>query len=162
MRCRRRPARPFVSIWVTAGRTSCPKLHGIGEIFDRVLHEGGTGMVNNNVQTTLIPAGGSTVVEFKPEVPGTFIMVDHPIFRVFNKGALAMINVEGPADTVIYSGTQADERTGAAPVQAPAASKVERVARGGRVRAGTCAACHQADGQVVAMAFSRRLRVWAA
>jgi nitrite reductase (NO-forming) len=138
--------------------------HVIGEIFDRVLHEGGTGVVNNNVQTTLIPAGGSTVVEFKLEVPGTFIMVDHSIFRAFNKGALAMINVEGPANTVVYSGKQADEiyqpeggaiqsMTDAAPVQAPAASKAERIARGGRTYAGTCAACHQAQGQGVAMAF---------
>jgi nitrite reductase (NO-forming) len=137
--------------------------HVIGEIFDRVLHEGGT-MANSNVQTTLIPAGGSTVVEFKLEVPGTFIMVDHSIFRAFNKGALGMINVEGPADTVIYSGKQADEiyqpeggaiqsMTRAAPVQAPAASKAERIARGGRTYAGTCAACHQAEGQGVAMAF---------
>jgi nitrite reductase (NO-forming) len=138
--------------------------HVIGEIFDRVLHEGGTGMVNNNVQTTLIPAGGSTVVEFKLEVPGTFIMVDHSIFRAFNKGALAMINVEGPANTVVYSGKQADEiyqpeggaiqsMTDAAPVQAPAATKAERIARGGRTYAGTCAACHQGAGQGVAMAF---------
>jgi nitrite reductase (NO-forming) len=137
--------------------------HVIGEIFDRVLHEGGA-MANANVQTTLIPAGGSTVVEFKLEVPGTFIMVDHSIFRAFNKGALGMINVEGPANTVIYSGKQADviyqpeggaiqSMTGAAPVQAPAASKAERIARGGRTYASTCAACHQAEGQGVAMAF---------
>ena len=138
--------------------------HVIGEIFDRVLHEGGTGMVNNNVQTTLIPAGGSTIVEFKLEVPGTAILVDHSIFRAFNKGALGMINVEGPANPVIYSGKQADEvyqpeggaiqsMTDAAPAQAPAASKAERIARGGRTYAGTCAACHQAAGQGVAMAF---------
>jgi nitrite reductase (NO-forming) len=138
--------------------------HVIGEIFDRVLHEGGTGLVNSNVQTTLIPAGGSTVVEFKLEVPGTFIMVDHSIFRAFNKGALAMINVEGPANAVVYSGKQADEiyqpeggaiqsMTDAAPAQVPAANKAERIARGGRTYAGTCAACHQGAGQGVAMAF---------
>jgi nitrite reductase (NO-forming) len=138
--------------------------HVIGEIFDRVLHEGGTGLVNNNVQTTLIPAGGSSVVEFKLEVPGTFIMVDHSIFRAFNKGALAMINVDGPANSVVYSGKQADEiykpeggaiqsMTSASPMQAPAASKAERIARGGRIYAGTCTACHQAAGQGVAMAF---------
>jgi nitrite reductase (NO-forming) len=83
--------------------------HVIGEIFDRVLHEGGTGMVNHNVQTTLVPAGGSTVVEFKVEVPGTLIMVDHSIFRAFNKGALGMINVEGPDNPRVYSGRQYDE-----------------------------------------------------
>jgi len=138
--------------------------HVIGEIFDRVLHEGGTGMVNRNVQTTLIPAGGSTVVEFKLDVPGTFILVDHSIFRAFNKGALGMINVDGPANPVVYSGKQADEiyqpeggaiqsMTDAAPAQLPAATKAERTTRGGRTYAGTCAACHQAAGQGVAMAF---------
>ena len=68
--------------------------HVIGEIFDRVHVEGGT-TENDNVQTTLVPAGGSTVVEFRVDVPGTFILVDHSIFRAFNKGALGMINVEG-------------------------------------------------------------------
>ncbi|MCB0342935.1 MAG: nitrite reductase, copper-containing, partial [Bdellovibrionales bacterium] len=60
--------------------------HVIGEIFDKVYTEGG-GVANTNVQTTLVPAGGSTVVEFKVDVPGTFIIVDHSIFRTFNKGA---------------------------------------------------------------------------
>ncbi len=138
--------------------------HVIGEIFDRVLHEGGTGLVNNNVQTTLIPAGGSTVVEFKLEVPGTFILVDHSIFRAFNKGALGMINVEGPDNLVVYSGKQSDEvyqpeggaiqsMVDAAPVQAPAANKAERITRGQRVYTSTCLACHQGEGQGVAMAF---------
>lgn len=138
--------------------------HVIGEIFDRVMHEGGTGMVNNNVQTTLVPAGGSTVVEFKVEVPGTLIMVDHSIFRAFNKGALAMINVEGPDNSRVYSGRQSDEvyrpegsaiqsMVDAAPVQAPASDKAERMARGQRVYTSTCLACHQAEGQGVAMAF---------
>jgi nitrite reductase (NO-forming) len=138
--------------------------HVIGEIFDRVRHEGGTGLVNQNVQTTLIPAGGSTIVEFKLEVPGTAILVDHSIFRAFNKGALGMINVEGPANPVIYSGKQSDEvyqpeggaiqsMTGAAPTEAPAANKAERIARGQRIYSGTCAACHQPSGQGVPMAF---------
>ncbi len=68
--------------------------HVIGEIFDRVNIEGGTA-VNENVQTTLIPAGGATIVEFKVDVPGTLIIVDHSIFRAFNKGALGMLKVEG-------------------------------------------------------------------
>jgi nitrite reductase (NO-forming) len=138
--------------------------HVIGEIFDRVRHEGGTGIVNNNVQTTLIPAGGSTVVEFKLEVPGTAILVDHSIFRAFNKGALGMINVEGPPNPAIYSGKQSDEvyqpeggaiqsMTSAAPAEPPAANKAERVARGQRIYSGTCAACHQLSGQGVPVAF---------
>ncbi len=68
--------------------------HVIGEIFDKVWIEGGD-LINTNVQTTLIPAGGAAIVEFKVDVPGTFILVDHSIFRAFNKGALGMLNVEG-------------------------------------------------------------------
>jgi nitrite reductase (NO-forming) len=69
--------------------------HIIGEIFDKVHVEGGS-LTNENVQTTLIPSGGSSIVEFKCEAPGTLILVDHSIFRTFNKGSLGMIKVEGP------------------------------------------------------------------
>src|SRR5690606_9537438 len=78
--------------------------HVIGEIFDKVYVEGGD-LINENVQTTLIPAGGSAIVEFKVEVPGTLILVDHSIFRAFNKGALGMLKIEGEENAKIYSGT---------------------------------------------------------
>ncbi len=71
--------------------------HVIGEIFDSVHVEGGS-LINKNVQTTLVPAGGSAIVEFKVEAPGNLVMVDHSIFRTFNKGALGIIAVEGPED----------------------------------------------------------------
>lgn len=83
--------------------------HVIGEIFDLVYSEGGNNAVQKNVQTTLVPAGGSSIVEFKVNVPGNFIMVDHSIFRAFNKGALGMITVKGADDKTIYSGKQKDE-----------------------------------------------------
>ena len=50
------------------------------------------------MQTTLIPSGGAAIVEFHTEVPGSYVMVDHSIFRAFNKGALAMLKVEGAED----------------------------------------------------------------
>jgi nitrite reductase (NO-forming) len=82
--------------------------HVIGEIFDTVYQEGGTVPTQHNVQTTLIPAGGSTIVEFKVDVPGTFILVDHSLFRAFNKGALGMLKVFGPPDLLTYSGKEVD------------------------------------------------------
>ena len=82
--------------------------HVIGEIFDHVYAEGGA-TPNTNVQTTLIPAGGATMVDFALEVPGTYILVDHSIFRAFNKGALGMLKVEGEEDKTIYSGKEIDE-----------------------------------------------------
>lgn len=83
--------------------------HIIGEIFDLVHAEGGTLANQKNVQTTLIPAGGSVIVEFKVDVPGRYILVDHSIFRAFNKGALGMLDVKGEENKDIYSGKQADE-----------------------------------------------------
>jgi len=78
--------------------------HVIGEIFDNVYTEGGTDKNQKNVQTTLVPAGGSAIVDFKVEVPGNYVLVDHSIFRTFNKGSLGILKVEGPENKVIYSG----------------------------------------------------------
>ncbi|MEO7190743.1 MAG: copper-containing nitrite reductase [Vicinamibacterales bacterium] len=137
--------------------------HVIGEIFDRVNAEGGD-TVNTNVQTTMIPAGGSAIVEFKTEVPGTFILVDHSIFRTFNKGSLGMLKVDGAEDKSLYSGKQNDlvyqpeggaiqTVTAEAPVVPPAANKAERITRGHRTFMNVCAACHQPNGQGLDAAF---------
>jgi nitrite reductase (NO-forming) len=125
-----------------------------------------------NVQTTLIPAGGSAIVDFRLEVPGTFILVDHSIFRAFNKGALAMLKVEGEENRLVYSGkevdetylgTQAPEGSEAAQKiialeekvqetirQTPAIARLTQeiqVEKGKRVYLQNCAMCHQADGK---------------
>ena len=72
------------------------------------------------MQTTLIPAGGAAIVEFHTEVPGSYVLVDHSIFRAFNKGALAMLKVDGAENKAIYSGKEVDavylgDRVGAEP-----------------------------------------------
>jgi nitrite reductase (NO-forming) len=139
--------------------------HVIGEIFDTVYPEGG-GAPNRNVQTTLIPSGGAAIVEFGLEVPGTFILVDHSIFRAFNKGALGMLKVSGAESKQIYSGQEIDEvylaersaRATAALKEAREA-KAEgetleaRMARGKAVFMGTCSTCHQLEGQGIASVF---------
>ena len=79
--------------------------HVIGEIFDRVYAEAGT-RYSENIQTTLVPAGGAAIVEFKVEVPGSYKLVDHSILRAFNKGALGELKVEGPENKSTYSGNQ--------------------------------------------------------
>ena len=68
--------------------------HVIGEIFDKVYVEGGK-LINENVQSTVIPAGGAAMIEFKVDIPGSYTLVDHSIFRAFNKGALGQLKVEG-------------------------------------------------------------------
>jgi nitrite reductase (NO-forming) len=77
--------------------------HVIGEVFDNVYGEGGTMVSQRNVQTTLVPAGGSAIVEFRTEKPGNLVLVDHSIFRAFNKGALGMLKITGEDDLRVFS-----------------------------------------------------------
>ncbi len=86
-----------------AGPNLTSSFHVIGEIFDNVYGEGGTLVTQHNAQTTLVPAGGSAIVEFRAEVPGNLIVVDHAIFRAFNKGALGMIKVAGKENPAVFS-----------------------------------------------------------
>lgn len=141
--------------------------HVIGEIFDKV-HVEGADLINNNVQTTLIPAGGAAIVEFKVDVPGSYTIVDHSIFRAFNKGALAMLKVTGDEnkdvfDGDIYEGIYLPEGGSIQKMPIPKSSSnedaieanslEERIAFGKDVYSRTCTACHQANGQGVASAF---------
>lgn len=68
--------------------------HAIGTIFDKVWAEGSTGAPELNVQTTSVPPGGSTMVEFKARVPAKYILVDHALTRLM-KGNVAIIQAEG-------------------------------------------------------------------
>ena len=68
--------------------------HVIGEVFDKVYPEGALANPISNVQTTHVPAGGATVAEFRVDVPGTYVVVDHSLGRL-EKGAAAQIVVEG-------------------------------------------------------------------
>jgi nitrite reductase (NO-forming) len=77
--------------------------HVIGEIFDNVYGEGGTIVSQKNVQTTLVPAGGAAIVEFRAEKAGDLILVDHSIFRAFNKGALGMLKITGEDNAEIFA-----------------------------------------------------------
>ncbi len=56
-----------------------------------------------DIQTTLVPAGGSVVVDVEPEVPGTYTLLDHASFRT-EKGAMGQLTVEGPPRPDIHSG----------------------------------------------------------
>lgn len=135
--------------------------HVIGEIFDTVYTEGGT-FKQENVQTTLVPAGGSSIVEFKLEVPGTYLLVDHSLFRTFNKGALGMLKVEGADRPDLYTGKEvdavyladkavpgsgADIERAVTGLQAGNLTKAQQVSAGKALYAGTCSVCHQLEGQ---------------
>lgn len=135
--------------------------HVIGEVFDNVYMEGGS-LKNHDIQTTLVPAGGSAITEFKVEVPGNFILVDHSIFRAFNKGALGILAVDGEENKQIYSGKSEPG------IYQPSAEAVKQVrksteaveispeqqlAMGEKLYQVNCAACHLADGKGVAGVF---------
>jgi len=75
--------------------------HVIGEIFDNVYLEGGS-TISHNVQTTMIPAGGSAIVEFKCDVPGEYVLVDHSLSRAFNKGCIGKLKVTGPDNPKVF------------------------------------------------------------
>jgi nitrite reductase (NO-forming) len=119
--------------------------------------------VNRNVQTTLVPAGGATLVEFQLQVPGNYLLVDHSILRAFNKGALGMIKVEGPPAVAIYSGRVATEvyrpEGGAVQVVTPspgvtvARTRAAQIEFGRAVFTQNCAPCHQPNGRGIAAAF---------
>ncbi len=149
--------------------------HVIGEIFDGVYTEGGTLANQRDVQTTLVPAGGSAIVDFKVEVPGSLVLVDHSIFRAFNKGALGMMKITGAEDKSIYSGKEVDDvylggsAEGASAEVAklqteyeaalkgdPKLTKLSKeilVAEGKKVYAANCLMCHGANGEGIAAVF---------
>ena len=77
--------------------------HVIGEIFDNVYRE--ADLISppaHGVQTTLVPAGGATVVDFTTEVPGDYTLVDHAIFRI-EQGAVGFLHVDGAPRHDIYA-----------------------------------------------------------
>src|SRR5687768_6413011 len=162
-----------VRIYVgNGGPNLISSFHVIGEIFDKVYAEGSTTPTLQNVQTTIVPAGGSAMVEFKVDVPGTYILVDHSLFRAFNKGALGMLKVTGPENLLVYSGKEVDAvylgRQAAAGSEAEKAvvslraqikeaiqsdpkisglTKEIQMAQGKQVFMQTCFVCHQMNGE---------------
>jgi nitrite reductase (NO-forming) len=152
------------------GPNLASNFHVIGEIFDKVYAEGGIKVSQEQVQTTIVPAGGSAIVEFGLEVPGTYILVDHALFRAFNKGALGMMKVEGPANLLVYSGKEVDavylgesaiagaegkvatmeaemKKAIATDPKIAAMGKEILMEKGKRVYTQVCFACHQPEGQ---------------
>jgi nitrite reductase (NO-forming) len=78
--------------------------HVIGEIFDHVYVDAAlTSTPLTHVQTTLVAAGGATVVDFLLRVPGNYTLVDHALARI-DRGAWGVLHVNGPPDPSIFSG----------------------------------------------------------
>ncbi|MBI2935200.1 MAG: nitrite reductase, copper-containing [Chloroflexi bacterium] len=74
--------------------------HVIGEIFDKVYPESASEPASN-IQTTLVPAGGATMVEFTLDTAGTYLLVDHSIGRVL-KGAAGQLVAKGEEKAEVF------------------------------------------------------------
>jgi nitrite reductase (NO-forming) len=85
-----------------AGPNLVSSFHIIGTIFDKVYREGSLSEPSRNVQTTLVPAGSASTVEFQLQVPGDYALVDHSIFRT-EKGAIGTLKTEGKERPEIYT-----------------------------------------------------------
>lgn len=86
--------------------------HVIGEIFDRVYDQASlTSAPLSDVQTTLVPPGGATVVEFKLDVPGNYILVDHALSRV-ERGLAGILIVEGDENPEIFHSDEHPDNEG--------------------------------------------------
>lgn len=83
------------------GPNKVSSFHVIGEIFDKVFSEGSLSTVKRDIQTTLVAPGGATMVEFKVDYPGKYLLVDHALSRA-GKGLVGALEVTGAADPAIY------------------------------------------------------------
>lgn len=92
-----------VRIFFGVGSHIASNFHVIGEIFDKLYPEGDiVSSPHQNVQTTVVPPGGAAMVEFKVEVPGKYLLVDHSLPRAIDKGALGELVVEGEERPEIF------------------------------------------------------------
>ncbi len=90
------------------GPNKVSSFHVIGEIFDKVYSEGSVSTIKQGVQTTLVAPGGATIVEFKLDYPGNYLLVDHALSRV-GKGLAGALTVKGPADHSVYKASHPND-----------------------------------------------------
>lgn len=139
--------------------------HVIGEIFDKVYVEGGS-QINTNVQTTLVPAGGAAILEFVADVPSNLVLVDHSIFRAFNKGALGILAVSGEENPNVFAGEIMEgiyHPEGSVIQNMPESelemevpkdlNQTDRIEAGKTMYMQACFACHQSNGEGIPNAF---------
>ncbi len=78
--------------------------HVIGEMLDRVWPAGDVAKAPlESIQSTLVQPSEATIGEFKGEMPGTFVSVDHSLFRT-EKGALGLLKIDGPTNPSLFKG----------------------------------------------------------
>lgn len=83
------------------GPNHISSFHVIGEIFDRAFFLGAPANPVRDVQTVAVPPGGAAMLEFKLEVPGRYLLVDHALARL-ERGLVAHLEVEGAANPTVF------------------------------------------------------------
>jgi nitrite reductase (NO-forming) len=138
-----------------AGPSLVSSFHVSGEIFDSVYGEGGTLANQRDVRTTIVPAGGSAVLEFTLDVPGEYALVDHSLFRSSRKGTVGSLSVEGKDNRLLFSGTTSYARYAPGTELTKSAAFLEKPSGdpGAEVFATVCATCHQPTGEGLAKVF---------
>jgi nitrite reductase (NO-forming) len=92
-----------IRIFFGVGPHIAANFHVIGAILDTLYPEGDIiSPPHRNVQTTIVPPGGAMMTEFKVEVPGKYLLVDHSLSRAIDKGALGELIVDGPEQPEIF------------------------------------------------------------
>lgn len=135
--------------FVNEGLALDSNFHPIGSQWDLVYPEAATHQANRAIrgsQSTLVVAGGGTVVEIDALVPSTIILVDHALARTFYKGAIGTIEISGEVNPELFLGSGATE----SPDEGSDAGGDSGAAHGEELFTATCAACHGADATGVA------------
>jgi nitrite reductase (NO-forming) len=102
---RARPGETVRIFFGVGGPNFTSSFHVIGEIFDHVYEGASLGaMPITGVQTVSVPPGGATVVDFKIDRPGRYVLVDHALSRI-ERGLAGYLVVDGPSDDdLMHSG----------------------------------------------------------
>ena len=87
------------------GPNKISSFHIIGETMDKVYNLGSvTTPPMTDIQTTMVPPGGATIVELSLQVPGRYMLVDHSLSRM-QRGLSGYLIVDGPNAPDIFNGT---------------------------------------------------------
>jgi nitrite reductase (NO-forming) len=86
--------------------------HVIGEIFDKAYQLGSvTSPPIENVQSISVPPGSANIVEFKLDVPGRYVLVDHALARA-ERGLAGYLIVEGEPNKDIFDAPPNENASG--------------------------------------------------
>lgn len=82
--------------------------HVIGEVFDRV-YSGSDETFTANEEVWYVPPGSVSTFEMLLDVPGSYTIVDHALYRV-QKGAAGVLQVSGEPDPAVFDAPELDNK----------------------------------------------------